>query len=173
MTEYCFTTQIARLRAVFGEKPFHQHRLEIIHRATKALPDQAFEQICSLFLTEMKYAPMPKDFIEASREFKRGSRPYALGELQPREIALCWDCADSGFVRIKRLENYEPWAKWEVGSAPCQCLRGKFAIEAARRHKSPVDLGPQFNIAWRKSYEIMATHGPNAPKINFERQNDR
>lgn len=81
-------------------------------------------------------------------------KKYALGQIQSKDEAQCWDCADSGFIRLTRKEVYEPLAKFESGSAPCHCDRGRAVISAALRKSPPLDLGPQFNELWLKSYEI-------------------
>ncbi len=83
-----------------------------------------------------------------------GIRKYALGEIQPRGIAKCWDCGDSGFVRLTRKQEFEEWARWSSGSAPCHCPRGAELISAAARRSPPLDLGPQFNDLWKTSYSI-------------------
>lgn len=79
---------------------------------------------------------------------------FALGEIQPKNIAKCWDCGDSGFIRLRRLPEYEEWATYESGSAPCHCDRGLALIAAGKLRKPPIYFGPQFNELWTKSYEI-------------------
>ena len=104
--------------------------------------------------TEKQTAIIDRMF-ENSQKAVSTPKKYALGEIQLKEESKCWDCADSGFVRLKRLENYESWAKFKTGSAPCHCLRGKELIEAGLRKKERVDFGPQFGERWKKSYEII------------------
>lgn len=163
MTIECFNVQMARLRETFGARAYPSTREELIAKALKHLDDAAITTLITGFIASAKHAPTVEDIAKGAREFNSQKHTYALGEHRPREIAKCFDCADSGFVRVKRLANHATWAKWHEGSAPCHCYRGKLAIEAAKRLRSPVDLGAQYNHLWRSSYEIMPYHSAQPP----------
>lgn len=159
ITREQFHLQIDRLVDTFGDRHFPDQRVQMIWEVVDGLSYQTVIAIVDSFISESKHAPLPVDFKKAVRESGHKARQYALGEIQPKEIAKCWDCGDSGFIRLKRKENFEEWAKWQTGSAPCYCFRGKQLIEAGKRNpKGPIDFGPQFNDRWKNSYEIISAH---------------
>lgn len=145
--------QLDRLIDTFGDKAFSDQRVALIWEVVEGLEYSQVIAVVDEFLKRSRYAPLPGEFSDALKDARRSRRQFALGDLQPIEIAKCWDCADSGFIRVVRKRDYESWAKWDSGSAPCHCHRGRMAIEAARKLKSPIDLGPQFSDRWRTSYE--------------------
>lgn len=143
-----FQLQVDRLCDCFGDRHFPDQRVRMIWDSAEGNEYQTVIAIVDGFIRSSKHAPLPADFSEAINEATKGSkRKYALGELQPREIAKCQDCLDSGFIRLNS-ENV-------IGSAPCHCHRGKMLIEAGKRkNKNPINLGPQFNETWLKGYTI-------------------
>ncbi len=148
-----FQLQIDRLTDTFGGNKFPDQRSAMIWDDVSDLPYETVIAIVDTFIRNSKFAPLPGDFSEAVKACGIQIKRYALGETQPREIARCHDCMDSGFIRLTRNETFEPWAKWESGSAPCHCHRGKMLIEAGKRKpKDPIDLGAQFNDSWLRSY---------------------
>lgn len=155
ITREQFQLQIDRLVNCFGAQKFPDQRAAMIWDDVSGLPYATVIAIVDTFIRNAKHAPTPGDFLEAVKASGAQAKRYALGEIQPEEIARCLNCGDSGFIRLIRNEIYEEWAKWSSGSAPCHCYRGKQAIEAAKRKpKNPIDLGPQFNERWLKSYSI-------------------
>jgi hypothetical protein len=149
-----FDSQFVRLRQAYGERYFTIQHSEIIWRYVGELSLGEFSDVVENFIAESHKAPTPSQFSEAVKIYRKSKKPYALGELQPNPF--CRDCGDSGFIRLKRIVGFEPWAKFETGSAPCHCNRGKMAIEAALKIKgSPIDLGTQFNDCWATSYKII------------------
>lgn len=158
ITREQFRLQIDRLTDTFGEKNFPDQRSAMIFDYVCGLEYETVIAIVDSFIRSSKYAPLPADFSEAVKEATKGvgAREHALGEIQPKEIARCWDCADSGFIRLQRIDSYEAWAKFETGSAPCHCSRGKeLILKAKQKAKNPTELGPQFNDDWKKIYKIM------------------
>jgi hypothetical protein len=155
-----FYLQIERLSDTFGEKYFPEQRTLMIWETVSDLEYNTVIAVVDAFIRNSKHAPLPSDFIEAVRDAtKNTKRKYSLGEIQPREIAQCFDCGDSGFIRLKRNETFETWAVWETGSAPCHCYRGKMLIDAGQRKpKNPIDLGPQFGEHWKNSYTVLAEY---------------
>lgn len=150
-----FLIQMDRLKDTFGERHFPNQRTAMIWDMISELEYQILISIVDSFIKRSKYAPLPIDFSEALKEYEPKQKRYSLGELQPKEIAKCWDCADSGFIRLERLEKFDKWARWHSGSAPCHCHRGKQLIDAGKRMKRPIDFGPQFNNSWLSSYKII------------------
>lgn len=153
------SVQLDRLIDTFGDKAFSDQRIALIWEIVNGLEYSQVISIVDGFLKKSRHAPLPDDFSQAAKDFRRSSRDYALGEIRPREIAQCLDCGDSGFIRLSRNTEFESWAKWQTGSAPCHCARGDQLIEAARRMKSPMELGPKFNENWLKSYSVIPAYG--------------
>ncbi len=154
-----FQLQIDRLSDTFGDKHFPEQRVLMIWEVVEGLDYGSVIALTDGFIRASKFAPLPSDFSEAAKDFKRSSRRYALGEIQPQEIARCLDCGDSGFVRLTRKDGAAAWAKWATGSAPCHCGRGReLLFKAANRAKGPLDLGPQFSQAWESSYAVVPAY---------------
>lgn len=164
ITKEQFDAQLGRLIDTFGDRAFSEQRAYMIWKTVSHLTRDDFQDIVDNFIRCAKQAPLPAEFSEAVS--KKGGRGgvLVLGELRPKETALCHDCADSGFVRLWRKDGADDWAKWVIGSAPCHCQRGAELIEVAKR-KRKVDLGPQFSDYWRRSYSVMRPYddsaGPN------------
>lgn len=153
--------QLERLEQAFGDKFFDDQRARMIWHAVEGLEYASVIEIADKFIREFKHAPLPKDFLDASREYTRSATVYKLGEIRPREIAKCFDCGDSGFVHVERLPEYDEWAVWHSGSMPCHCERGRKLIEAGRRRaKGAIDFGAQWNSYHAKSYRIEPAHYP-------------
>lgn len=166
-----FDLQVDRLSDTFGDRYFPEQRTLMMWDAAKGKDYDAIIGVVDNFIRCAKQAPLPAEFSVAVSEATKGSqKKYALGDLQPKEIASCRDCADSGFIRLLRNKEYDEWAKWQCGSAPCHCYRGKALGIAAKKAKSSCDLGPQFGEHWRKSYSVLdpwsgyedENHGPGA-----------
>lgn len=156
ITREQFQLQIDRLTDTFGDKAFPDQRVSMIWESAQEHLYPTVIAVVDQFIRNSKSAPLPGDFAEALSASKSEKRKYALGELRPKEICQCMDCADSGLIRLTRKESFEEWAKWSSGSAPCHCFRGRMAIEAAaRKPKHPLDLGTQFSDHWRNSYSVI------------------
>lgn len=153
-----FRLQIDRMVDVWGEKAFSEQREHIIWEAIKPYEYGQVIAVVDDFIRNSRQSPLPSDFITAARNMGRGKKDYALGEIKPQELAICMDCGDSGFIRLSRKPQYDSWAKWDIGSAPCHCPRGWQLIEAGLRRKQPIELGPQFNDFWRSSYDVMPAY---------------
>ncbi len=150
-----FQLQIDRLADTFGDRFFPEQRTLMIWDYVRGIEYSIVISIVDGFIRGSKTPPLPSDFSQATAEVARSSgRKYALGEIKPREICKCFDCADSGFVHVIRIDGHDEWAKWENGSASCHCPSGRELIAAAKRMKSPTDLGSQFSEHWKKSYRI-------------------
>lgn len=160
ITREQFQLQIDRLEDTFGERFFPDQRTHMMWESAIGYNYNTVIAVVDSFIRSSKAAPMPSDFSSAMNEATRETRrKFALGELQPKEQAQCFDCADSGFVRLKRNEQFEKWANWQSGSAPCHCHRGRMAIDAAKRKpKNPIDLGSQFSDRWLNSYSIVQAY---------------
>jgi hypothetical protein len=156
-----FAIQMERLTDTFGDKFFSEQRAHMMWQSVEGLEYPTVIAIVDSFIRSSKTAPLPVDFALAASEATKGrTRKFALGELQPQEVASCWDCADSGFIRVKRNETFEEWAKYDFGSAPCHCTRGALLIEAGKRlPRNPIDFGGQFDETWKKSYTVMPAYG--------------
>lgn len=159
ITREQFLLQIDRLCDTFTDKAFPDQRTHMMWESAQGHLYPTVIAVVDAFIRNSKAAPLPGDFSEALAATKSEKRKFALGEIQPQEICQCLDCGDSGFIRLARKERFEEWAKWNIGSAPCHCHRGRMAIEAAKRKpKNPIDLGPQFSSAWRNSYSVMPSY---------------
>lgn len=156
ITREQFQLQVDRLCDTFGDKHFPDQRTHMIWDDVRAYEYPTIIAVVDSFIRNSKFAPLPGDFSEALKGAGAQKQRYSLGEVQPREIAQCRDCADSGFIRLKRIDTHEDWARWHAGSAPCHCHRGRMVIEAGQRKpKHPIDFGPQFSESWLKSYSIV------------------
>lgn len=155
-----FQIQIDRLVNTFGANKFPDQRAAMIWDSVSDLSYPTVIAIVDTFIRNSKHAPLPCDFSDAVKEATKNTKHrYFLGEIQPPEIAQCWDCGDSGFIRLFRNDNFEEWAVWKNGSAPCHCYRGRHAIEAGKRKpKNQINLGTQFSDHWRTSYAVMPAH---------------
>lgn len=160
MLDHEFFSQVKRLESAFGAKAFDAERCSMIRGNLRHLTGDQFERIVNQFINSKRPTdpPLPKEFSEAAASQNKSStqRKYFLGDIQPREMANCFDCADSGFVRLKRVDGHEAWAKFETGSAPCHCERGAMVSRNVK-----YNLGPQFNDNWKRSYEILSEYGKN------------
>lgn len=160
MNRDIFDQQIRRMQARW-KNAFDIEFVSLLALKMSQVNNEAFVETVNQFVGNRPVSkpPLIQDFIDATRGSNRAKKKYAYGDIQPKEIAQCWDCGDSGFIRILRNEVYEAWAKCAHGSAPCHCARGRGAIEAAARiPKGPIDLGPQFNNSWLKSYSKMPAY---------------
>lgn len=160
ITREQFLLQVQRLCSTFGDRNFPEQRSAMIWDSVKDLDYEPVIGIVDGFIRGSKSTPLPIEFSEAAKEIRKGmgAKQYALGEVQPQNIAKCWDCGDSGFIRLRRNQEHDEWAKWHIGSAPCHCYRGRDLIAAAKRmKKGPTDLGPQFSDNWKKSYTVLPT----------------
>ncbi len=165
ITKDQFYLQMDRLKDCFGDHKFPDQREAMLWEMVHGHDYAVMIYVVDMFIRNAKSAPLPAEFAEAIGKVSTGSKKYALGEIQPREIAKCHDCADSGFIRLERNETFEKWAKWITGSAPCHCDRGRLLIAAGTRTKpTPTDFGPQFAEHWLKSYSIVPSYpdGPGA-----------
>lgn len=160
ITKEQFQLQIDRLCDAFGDNRFPDQRVRMMWDSAEENDYGVVIGVVDSFIRGSKYAPLPSDFSLAIFEATIGTKKkFCLGEVQPEEIAKCKDCGDSGFIRLIRNQAFEEWAKWETGSAPCHCYRGKMAIDAAKRKpKNSTDLGPQFADFWRSSYSIISAY---------------
>lgn len=159
ITREQFRLQMDRLCDCFGDKYFPDQREMMMWDSAENHEYPTVIAVVDSFIRTSKTAPLPVDFSNALSESGGKKFKYALGELRPIEICQCMDCADSGFIRLKRKEQFAEWAKWQTGSAPCHCHRGRMAIEAAaRKPKHPLDLGPQFGDRWRNSYSVVSEY---------------
>ena len=152
-----FRLQMERLKDAFGDHKFPDQREVMLWESSEGHDYGVIIHVVDMFIRNSKTAPLPSEFAEAVGKAANslGARKFALGEIQPSDKAKCWDCGDSGFVRLVRNETFAPWAKWSSGSAPCHCLRGRDLIAAGKRMRpSPVDFGPQFSDDWHSSYSI-------------------
>lgn len=160
ITREQFQLQVHRLCDTFGDRAFPEQRQIMIWDIVKA---HAYEHVIHAiegFIRSAKSAPLPKDFAEVMANY--ASKKRALGDCVPYDEATCKHCLDSGFIRVIRNETYEPWAKWQQGSSPCFCARGKELIEAGKRVKpQPIDFGPQFNENWFTSYSHLPYPEPS------------
>lgn len=160
--------QLDRLSEAFGEKNFGEQRSRMVWIAVEGMEYQDVISICDKFIREFKHAPLPKDFLEAAREYNRNATTWALGEIRPREIAKCFDCGDSGFVRVQRRATYDKWAVYSMGSMPCHCDRGRELIEKGkRRAKGAIDLGAQYGDYHAKSYAKIPAHSASEPSFSL------
>lgn len=160
-----FTIQITRLKETFGEKVFSEQRKLMIWNALQELEYQELISIVDSFIRSAKHPPLPIDFIEAAKGYYRGKKKLALGEFAPKAQAKCFDCGDSGFIRLVRRDQFQPWAKWHRGSAPCHCDRGFKAIIAAGKMKPSTNLGPQFRDDWCNSYEVYPAYRSGSEEL--------
>lgn len=72
-----FDIQMARITGTFGEgRVYSRERLALIWKAVNDLSAHSFSRIVDHFISNARYAPLPKDFQEAAyaerkNEFKR------------------------------------------------------------------------------------------------------
>lgn len=146
MTEYYFKEEMKRMYSLFGEKSYPEERLKSIWRTCQTLPNESFRGIVNRFVDSSKAAPLPDEFKKlAYEEKKRLGIEIKEPESKPSAEAQCWDCGDSGNLKILRRETFEAWAKFPEGTIRCQCEVGQ---------KRPVSQGPIWNSQIAKSYTI-------------------
>lgn len=160
-----FRLQMNRMIDTFGDRYFPEQRELMIWECVEGLPYYTVIRLVDKFIRGAKHAPLPQDFSEAVASEMRagGVRRLTLGDIHPREMSQCWDCADSGFIRLLRNSEHEDWATWPAGSAPCHCSRGRDLIAKAKFKN--YELGAQFCEHWKQSYTIVPayTEGQNFP----------
>lgn len=163
MTHECFVVNINRIQREF-KGTFGQSRLEMIKKRFIPVDDGEWIKICDSIIAYERSLPTLKEFEKYGLEtlLSRKKHTYSFGEIQPKEIAKCWDCGDSGFIRLTRKQVFEAWARWATASAPCHCPRGIELIEMGKRTKSSHDFGIQFSELWLNSYEINPAYGEEA-----------
>lgn len=143
--------QIERLIDCFGDKTFSGQRRVMIWEIVQGHEYDVIISVVDKFIRASKFSPLPQDFSDSLSDCKKNQ--FALGDIRPKEFAECWGCGDSGFLRIERLPNFEPWAKADSGSCACDCSRGRELLHKLKhRPKFPIDLGSQFGPAWETSY---------------------
>lgn len=153
--QYQFKLQMDRLIDAFGDKPFSEQRELMIWESCKGSSYNLVIAVVDDFIRKSKAAPLPIEFAEAIAEAEKASGlvRHHLGEVRPKEFAKCFICGDSGFVRLKRNKEFEAWAKWQIGSAPCHCTQG-LKVTKNKKH----DFGPQFAEHWLKSYTTLPAY---------------
>ena len=150
MTREIFDQQIGRLR-VRWKNAFDPEFVSLLANRIGDAPNDAFVEVVNSIIGSRPVSkpPLIEDFTTPLKAYARsGRKRYALGEPQPN--ASCRDCQDSGFIRLVRKPEFESWARFHTGSAPCHCGRGKLVSQSAKH-----DFGPQFNDRWLKSYDIL------------------
>ncbi len=155
ITREQFFLQMDRLRDAFGDHKFPDQRESMMWEASEGQDYATVIRVVDMFIRNSKAAPLPGEFSDlmSKEALSSGKKKFHLGEIQPKEIAKCHDCGDSGFIRLVRNEEFEDWAKWERGSAPCHCDRGR---QVSRSKK--YDFGPQFSERWEKSYSVISSY---------------
>lgn len=131
--------QLERLEECFGERHFGEQRSRMIWLAVEGLEYGDVITIVDTFIKRSKHAPLPQEFTDAAREYKRTGRS-ALGEDQPNPN--CHDCRDSGFMWV----TYRGKSGW----GPCACDRGRQLIEADRRRTRPIGFRTQYGPHWHE-----------------------
>ncbi len=153
MTKELFVVSMKRMANCFGQNFYNTERTEAIWQLCKIHEDDVFYKTCNRLINNSRMPPLPKEIADMARTVASttGSvtTELALGEYRPKEISKCYDCADSGFIRLTRIDTFEPWAKWQSGSAPCHCGRGELVSKSNYRL-----YGPQFKEFWEKSYDV-------------------
>lgn len=118
-----FTEQINRLTGVFGQAAFSADRVRRIYQLIGDLPPEAIAEIVSGFIDNSRYAPLPKDFLEAAKEWKKQYHlktgqfwGYQSRQTVQPEIE-CQRCLDAGLLHIQVPDG-------DYSLCRCDCTAG-------------------------------------------------
>lgn len=100
-----FTNRMNEMAGVFPNIN-NKSRLKYYYKAVKDLPFLALKEITRSFLMSSKQMPLPSDFVDAARDWKKKNNFYSDKEEAP-DIIICEKCNDFGIVRIKHLTEYD------------------------------------------------------------------
>ena len=89
-----FKEQIKRLMNVWGQRHFNESRLNRIWLTVQHVSYSDFEKVVDTMLDNMRYAPLPKDFQDATRNLTREVF-HKPEEHKPN----CSECRDIGFLQ--------------------------------------------------------------------------
>lgn len=120
MERYQFQEQMQRCIGIWGKSHFNENRVGRIWHIVKSLSARDFEGIVDTMLDNMRYAPLPKDFQDASRSKRR----YITQKPDPVSYD-CTDCFDMGYLRWET-------PKLHYCAIRCHCTAG-----GRQRHTIP------------------------------------
>lgn len=125
LSQQAFNKGINQLVSVFGENGFKPERINRIFKTVADVPDFGFQEIIDGIIDNFKYAPLPKDFHEASVEWhKKFKDKYGYYYHRKNEVIevtpiRCIACGDFGFLKVTMKEsNY-------ISVIRCNCIEGK------------------------------------------------
>lgn len=156
MNREIFDQQITRLKTRW-KNSFDPEFVSLLALKMAYVSNESFVETVNAFIGDrpVSQPPLLQDFIKATGASQRSSesRRYQLGEIRPKNLCECRDCGDSGFIRLSRKPQFEAWARYESGSAPCHCSNGRLVSQNTK-----YNLGPQFSRAWESSYQVVPTY---------------
>lgn len=121
MTPIEFDQAMSRLTLSFPQSSYSGERLKLIWEKCSWMTARSFERIVGNFIAGNRYAPLPKDFIDAAIKERQ-----ALGERKdmapPTPIACHW-CNDGGVCEVMRKADGEEFF------CRCGCQTGRDSIQ--------------------------------------------
>lgn len=162
MTPIEFDRAMERLGHSFPQANYSAERLKVIWEKCQWMPAHSFERIVGNFITGARYAPLPKDFIDASiKERQHLGEPRR--ESQPIPIVCQW-CNDSGVNEIMRKSDGSEFF------CRCDCMR---SLE--RRHINLRPELPEWTEALAQEFLRHKFYGERAlrwkPNIQLNQRN--
>lgn len=138
MTDLEFDMAMRRVTETFPNKgAYTEERLKLIFKATRSLPAHAFNRIVDHFVANSRYAPLPKDFLEAAAKER-----VHLGEsirqwTSPPPIACKW-CNDGGVMEVEGKQTRNEYF------IRCGCEAGRFSIHRDLPRWTSSEFGQHF-----------------------------
>lgn len=156
-------TEIMNIMADVFPNINNRSRIKYYFNAVKDLPLEALRDISKSFLTSAKQMPLPNDFLDAARDWKR--KHNYQSHIEEAEVILCNKCGDLGIVRIQHHNDlkFEELLRCDCGQIIGDVL--KTPIWANDLHKvfkvSPCPL------YWFKPQNTSAVDFNNSEIINI------
>jgi hypothetical protein len=119
MTDEFFRSQLIRVSEQFGAKAITAERSRMIWHVTKDLHEGAFMRIVDHFLASFRYAPLPKDFIEAALRERAGMSQARFQEQSSSREPQCNKCCDAGVFEVSHDMS------GKIVFVRCSCDAGK------------------------------------------------
>ena len=130
-----FKTQMKRLVGVWGQRHFNEERMTRIWQMVESISEDDFSKTVDTMLDNLRYAPLPKDFQEATRSFKR----YGSAEEKEEVKHNCETCYDLGFLRW-------PNAPIEFLAVRCHCQPKDFLHHEFIKQVKPGSEATRFDF---------------------------
>lgn len=127
-----FDKAMMRLGASFPNAQYSGERLKLIWEKCEFMPARSFERIVGNFVSGSRYAPLPKDFIDAA--IKERQHLGFAREIAPAAPIECDWCNDGLVMEIMRKDDGEEFF------CRCECNLWPHNSEKPRRWSSHTQL---------------------------------